>query len=111
MGNVNDTLFKNIEALGSLANKYTNNKSLTNLLVFMYIRQFNSSYTGSTWDQVGGKIDVEFVDYVKNSNPENMKNTMKRERFSVSSGITNLKRKGNVRESSARNKCGTYIIQ
>jgi len=69
-GNVNDTLFKNIEALGSLANKYTNNKSLTNLLVFMYIRQFNSSYIGSTWDQIGGKIDVEFVDYVKNSNPE-----------------------------------------
>lgn len=69
-GNANDTVFKNIDALSSLAGKYSNDKSLTNWLVFMYIRQFNKDYTTSTWDMAGGKLDSKFIEYVKKENPK-----------------------------------------
>lgn len=38
--------------------------------VFMFIRQFNSSYVGGNWNGTGCPIDTDFVEYVKNQNVE-----------------------------------------
>gem|GEM_PF-4870515 len=68
--NANDTLFSNIHALSLLADNYADNTTLkSNQLVMMYIRQFNNSYTSNTWDIVAGKIDNNFIDYIRQESP------------------------------------------
>ncbi len=67
---INDTLFSNIDALCSIADEYANDKTLTsNELVMMYIRQFNKDYRQPNWDIVAGKIDENFINYVRENDP------------------------------------------
>ena len=38
--------------------------------VFMFIRQFNGNYVGGNWDGTAGTIDYQFVEYVRNNDPD-----------------------------------------
>ena len=75
---LNDYMVSNIGKLEKLASNYKKQNNLSsgdyevdikNWLVFMFIRQFNSSYVGGNWNGTGNEIDQDFVNYVLNIDP------------------------------------------
>ncbi|MDD8047998.1 MAG: hypothetical protein PHH04_00185 [Thomasclavelia sp.] len=66
----------NMNSLEQIADTYTGKVSGSytgankyQWLCFMFIRQFNGSYTSSNWEIAGGKVNTGFVSYVKSQNP------------------------------------------
>jgi len=71
---LNEELCKQIYKLEILANDYLKNcdgKYIdSDWCVFMFIRQFNGNYVGGNWDGTAGTIDYQFVEYVRNNDPD-----------------------------------------
>ena len=71
---VNDYL-KNCDDIPDIYKKYIEYYSdgiyiNSDWFVFMFIRQFNGNYVGGNWDGTAGAIDYQFVEYVKNYDPD-----------------------------------------
>lgn len=65
-----DKIADNIQKIFDKALEYTNNNiNRSNLLTAQYIRQLNSSYKGTLWDQVGGELDSNFIQSINSAYP------------------------------------------